>query len=161
MLQCGRGTPICLAHLLIAPQEILRYLERIKDVFYTLLQENTNAMLLVNQETVEAIELKAPRTSTADAKMLRGQLLGGVIFGAFSDQARAEIWTRLQMVDGLVPSLFTFFKDVHYLEALAGCMTRLIKLLPGDTVYTALARAFSDTNERTDRVVLQVASLRP
>ncbi len=106
---------------------------------------------------MEAIELKAPRTSTEDAKILCGQLLGGVIFSAFSDQARAGIWTRLQMLDGLVPSIFTFFKDVHYMEALAGCMTRLTRLLPGDTVSTALARAFSDTTERTDRAVLQIA----
>ena len=114
-------------------------------------------MLLVDQETVEAIELKAPRTSTEDAKILCGQLLGGVIFSAFSDQARAGIWTRLQMLDGLVPSIFTFFKDIHYLKALAGCMTRLTRLLPGDTMSTALTRAFSDTTERTDRAVLQIA----
>jgi len=65
--------------------------------------------------------------------------------------------SRLQVVDGLVPSLFTFFRDVHYLEALAGCMTRLTRLLPGDTVSTALARDFSDTAERTGRAVLQIA----
>ncbi|KAF6229360.1 hypothetical protein HO133_007476 [Letharia lupina] len=61
------------------------------------------------------------------------------------------------MLDGLVPFIFTFFKDVHYLEVLAGCMTRLTRLLPEDTVSTALARAFSDTTERTDRAVLQIA----
>lgn len=67
---------------------------------------------------------------------------------------RAGIWTRLQMLDSLVPSIFTFFKDVHYLEAVAGCMTRSTRLLPRDTVSTALAGAFSDTTERTDRAVL-------
>jgi hypothetical protein len=143
--------------LLIAPQEILCYLGRIKDVFYTLLQGDTNASLLMNHETVEAIELKAPRTSTADAKLLRGQLQGGFIFSAFNDQARADIWTRLREVDGLIPSLSTFPKDILYLEVLAGCMTRLIKLLPGETVSTAFERAFSEANERTDQAVIQVA----
>ena len=61
------------------------------------------------------------------------------------------------MLGGLVPSIFTFFKDIHYLKALAGCITRLTRLLPGDTVSTALARAFSYTTERTDRAVLQIA----
>ena len=114
-------------------------------------------MHLVDQETMEAIELKAPRTSTKNAKILCGQLLGEVIFSVFSDQARAGIWTRLQMLNNLVPFIFIFFKDVHYLETLAGCMTRLTRFLPGDTVFTALARAFSDTTERTDRVVFQIA----
>lgn len=59
-------------------------------------------MLLVDQETVEAIELRAPRTSTEDAERLCGQLLRGVISSAFSDQARVGIWTRLQMLDGLL-----------------------------------------------------------
>lgn len=106
---------------------------------------------------MEAIESKALRTSTTDANILRGQVVGGVIFSAFSDQARAGIWTRLQMADGLVPSLSTFFKDVHYLEALAYCVIRLTRLLPGETVSTALARAFSDTAGRTDRADPQVA----
>lgn len=37
------------------------------------------------EEDVAAIELKAPRASTADAKIVRGQIFGGVIMGAFSD----------------------------------------------------------------------------
>ena len=154
------GMRISTLHTIMAikcDDEILRYLEHIKDVWETLLQGDTSAKLLVDQATVEAVELKAPRVSTVDANVLQGQLQGGLIFGAFSDQARADIWTRLRAVEGLIPSLFTFFKDVLYLEALAGCMTRLIRLLPGDTVFTALGRAFSDTNERSERAVIQVA----
>ena len=59
-------------------------------------------MLLVDQEMVEAKELRAPRTSTEDAEILCGQLLGGVIFSAFSGRARVGIGTRLQMLDGLL-----------------------------------------------------------
>lgn len=106
---------------------------------------------------MEAIELKAPQASTADATILRGQIFGGVIFSAFSDQARAGILTRLQSIDGLIPSLYNFFQDVHYLEALAGCMTRLIRLKSGDTVSSALARAFSNATNETDKAIVQIA----
>jgi len=113
-------------------------------------------MQKVDQATVKALELKAPRLSTLDAKVLRGQVLEGEIFGAFSEQERVAIWGRLQAVDGLIPSLFTFFEDVKYLEACANCVKRLVSLSPRDTVFTALEKAFCDTNQRTDRAVIQV-----
>ena len=105
---------------------------------------------------MKALELKAPRLSTLDAKVLRGQVLGGEIFGAFSEQERVAIWGRLQAVDGLIPSLFTFFEDVKYLEACANCVKRLVSLSPRDTVSTALEKAFCDANQRADRTVIQV-----
>jgi len=113
-------------------------------------------MQKVDQATVKALELKAPRLSTLDAKVLRGQVLGGEIFGAFSEQERVAIWGRLQAVDGLIPSLFTFFEDVKYLEACANCVKRLVSLSPRDTVSTALEKAFCDANQRADRAVIQV-----
>jgi len=111
-------------------------------------------MQKVDQATVKALELKAPRLSTLNAKVLRGQVLGGEIFGAFSEQERVAIWGRLQAVDGLIPSLFTFFEDVKYLEACANCVKRLVSLSPRDTVSTALEKAFCDTNQRADRAVI-------
>ncbi len=38
----------------------------------------------VDQVTVEALELQAPRVSTVDAEALRNQVLGGKIFDGFS-----------------------------------------------------------------------------
>ncbi len=103
---------------------------------------------------MKALELKAPRLSTLDVKVLRGQVLGGKIFGAFSEQERVAIWGRLQVVDDLIPSLFTFFEDVKYLEACANCVKRLISLSLRDIVFIALEKAFCDTNQRADRVVI-------
>ncbi len=113
-------------------------------------------MQKVDQATVKALELKAPRLSTLDAKVLRGQVLGGEIFGAFSEQERVAIWGRLQAVDGLIPSLFTFFEDVKYLEACANCVKRLVSLSSRDIVSIALEKAFCDANQRADRTVIQV-----
>jgi len=113
-------------------------------------------MQYVDEITVKALELRAPRFCTRDAGDLRAQLLGGTIFSAFSERDRAGIWARLQAVDGLIPSLYALFENVNYLKALAACMTRLVRPSPGDTVSTALFKAFSDINQRADRAVIQI-----
>ncbi len=113
-------------------------------------------MQYVDEITVKALELRAPRFCTRDAGDLRAQLLGGTIFSAFSERDRAGIWVRLQAVDGLIPSLYALFENVNYLKALAACMTRLVRPSLGDTVSTALFKAFSDINQRADRAVIQI-----
>jgi hypothetical protein len=113
-------------------------------------------MQYVDEITVKALELRAPRLCTRDAGDLRAQVLGGTIFSAFSERDRVGIWARLQAVDGLIPSLYALFENVNYLKALAACMTRLVRPSLGDTVSTALFKAFSDINQRADRAVIQI-----
>ena len=143
-------------NLLKARQVILHYLYHIEDVWGKLLLHDASAMQYVDEVTVSALELRAPRVCTRDADDLRGQVLGGIIFSAFSEQDRVGIWARLQAVDGLIPSLSALFKNLNYLKALVDCMMRLVRPSPGDTVSTALFNAFSDTNQRADRAILQV-----
>ena len=57
-------------------------------------------------------------------------------------------------MDDLIPSLNAFFENLNYLKVLADCMTRLISSLPGDTVFIALFKAFSDTDQRPDRAII-------
>ncbi|KAK3179475.1 hypothetical protein OEA41_009761 [Lepraria neglecta] len=109
-----------------------------------------------NKVTVKALELRVPSVSIRDADELRGPVLGGTIFSAFSEQDRVGTWARLQAVDGLIPTLYTLFEDLNYLKALFDYITRLIRPSPGDTVSTALFKAFSDTNQSPDRAVIQV-----
>ena len=110
----------------------------------------------VDEVTVKALELRAPRVCTRDADEVRGQILGGTIFSAFGEEDRAGIWARVQAVDDLIPSLDALFENLKYLKVLADCMARLLSPLPGDTVSTALFKAFSDTNQRPDRAIIQV-----
>ena len=110
----------------------------------------------VDEVTVKALELRAPRVCTRDADEVRGQILGGTIFSAFGEEDRAGIWARVQAVGDLIPSLDTLFENLNYLKVLTDCMTRLVSPSPGDTVSTALFKAFSDTNQRPDRAIVQV-----
>ena len=142
--------------LLKIRQVILRYLYHIGDVWGKLLQHDTNVMQHVDEVTVKALELRAPRVCTRDADEVRGQILGGTIFSAFGEEDRAGIWARVQAVDDLIPSLDTLFENLNYLKVLTDCMTRLVSPSPGDTVSTALFKAFSDTNQIPDRAIIQV-----
>ena len=142
--------------LLKIRQVILRYLYHIGDVWGKLLQHDTSVMQHVDEVTVKALELRAPRVCTRDADKVRGQILGGTIFSAFSKEDLAGIWARVQAVDDLIPSLDALFENLNYLKVLADCMTRLVSPSPGDTVSTALFKAFSDTNQRPDRAIIQV-----
>lgn len=94
-----------------------QHLDHIREVWVTLLGHNKNPTRKVDQATVESVELQAPWALTLDAKTLRGQVLGGEIFDCFHEQDRVQIWSRLQAVDGLIPSLFTLFENVKYLKS--------------------------------------------
>ena len=99
-------------------------------------------MQYVDEVTVKALELRAPRVCTRDADEVRGQILGGTIFSAFGEQDRGGIWARVQAVDDLIPSLDALFENLNYLKVLADCMTRLVKPSPGDTVHRAFQGFF-------------------
>lgn len=82
----------------------------------------------MDEITVITLELTASRASTSDAEELRGQVRGGKIIAAFNDQEREHILTKLLLVNGLIPSLHTFFRDLQYLQACVDCVKRLIVL---------------------------------
>lgn len=89
--------------------------------------------------------------------MLRSQVRGGKIFGAFNEQEREHILTKLLSVNGLIPSLHTFFKDLQYLQACVDCVKRLISLSPGQTLFNAMECAFTGIDQRDGQVMLQIA----
>ncbi|KAH6696623.1 hypothetical protein BKA61DRAFT_441268, partial [Leptodontidium sp. MPI-SDFR-AT-0119] len=55
-------------------------------------------------------------------------LRAGEIFSAVDDSKREDIWSKLSIVEGLIPSLYTFFIDVLYLENYVNCVKRLTTL---------------------------------
>ncbi|OBT50791.1 hypothetical protein VE04_09038 [Pseudogymnoascus sp. 24MN13] len=147
------GMKITTLHKMMALKcdtELLHYLRRIKQVWSDLVRGNKAAMGKIDQTTVKALELKAPRASTSDAEFLRIRVRGGEVFSAFDDCERDDIWSRIECVEGLIPSLATFFKDIGYLERLANC----VKRLTGDNVQIshAFKQLFSPVDQQDGRV---------
>ncbi|KAH7323832.1 hypothetical protein BKA65DRAFT_555502 [Rhexocercosporidium sp. MPI-PUGE-AT-0058] len=111
-----------------------------------------DALGRIDTATVKALEGRAPGASTKDLSELRG----GKIFSAFSDRERDVIWERLKMIDGLVPSLFTFFRDIQYLKLCIDCLKRLVIVPKRESVCETLARTYSDENQREGQVKIQI-----
>lgn len=125
----------------------MTYLTHIKDVWSQLLRHNKEAMLMVDQATVKAVELMAPKSSKRDAQALHGQLVSGQIFSGFNLESREIIWSGLRTISGLIPSLYTFFEDLKYLEACAGTMRHLVRPSPKQTLRSALNQIFFGNNQ--------------
>jgi len=102
---------------------------------------------------VKALEERAPGASTKDLS----ELQGGKIFSAFNNREREMIYERLKMIDGLVPSLFTFFRDIQYLKRCIDCLERLVIVPKRESVCETLARTYSDENQREGHVKIQIS----
>jgi len=53
-------------------------------------------MKKIDLDTVDALQLLAPRKSRYDAKTARGLILSGQVFAEFSDEERRTIWNRIK-----------------------------------------------------------------
>ena len=98
---------------------------------------------MVEEASVSALELRAPRNSKHDAQILHGQIASGQIFALFNVQDRETIWSELRTIDGLIPSLATFFEDLKYLQACAGSLRHLVEPTPRHTMRSALDELFT------------------
>ncbi|KAL5325404.1 hypothetical protein ACEPPN_006529 [Leptodophora sp. 'Broadleaf-Isolate-01'] len=139
------------------PELIMNYLEGMKKFYSDLVEGDEHAMEKIDPATVKAIELRAPRASTRDAKFLSSEIYGGKIFSAFSGPEREEIWRRLQMIEGLVPSLRTFFCDVVYLELLTNSVRRLTQVPKNKSLIEALRKRFTGVNQEDGLIRIQIA----
>ena len=116
-------------------------------IFKRVLHRDKTALQRVDQVTIKAFELKAPKYSKRDARDLQGKVLSGQICSLFSQEEREAIWSELRSIDYLISSLFTFFEDLKYLRAYADYLKRLVKVSRRDIVRTALERKFPYTEE--------------
>ncbi|KAJ5951029.1 uncharacterized protein N7479_009442, partial [Penicillium vulpinum] len=77
-------------------------------------------ILKVNPYTVEIL------VSSKDRTTVKGLIHSGEVFLNFTVSERTSIWKRLKRTEGIILSLYTFFKDLWYLELYANCIKRLI-----------------------------------
>lgn len=109
-------------------------------------------MAKIDIDTVEVLQLKAPAASAADARVIKGMILSGEAFSLLTEPERTAIWERMSTHDacnGIIPSLFTFFRDVNYLEKCANGMKQLVELSKGwPTVRAAMKHSFKSDGRR-------------
>ncbi|KAA8642578.1 uncharacterized protein ATNIH1004_011523 [Aspergillus tanneri] len=129
-------------------EEIVHYLIYVREFWSFLANKNRSQMMRIDAHTVESLQLLAPGVSRKDAKIVRGLVLGGEAFSAFDDSERTAIWEKLQRTKVVIPSLFTFFKDIYYLEACAHCVQRLVEVSDcHPTLSTAMRRILRSSEQ--------------
>ncbi|KIM93115.1 hypothetical protein OIDMADRAFT_138367, partial [Oidiodendron maius Zn] len=101
----------------------------------------------IDHGTVNAMQCRAPGASTLDAQFVRGELLGGSAFGGFSDQERAVMVENILPFRRTIPSLYTFFQDIHFLEACADSVKWLVTVPPGQSLFKTLGDCYKRTDE--------------
>ncbi|OBT56673.1 hypothetical protein VE04_03814 [Pseudogymnoascus sp. 24MN13] len=142
------GMKVTTMHTVMATrcyEEIQHYLQHIFTAFVGFFNGIENGIQRLDKATVKAIERKAPAVSTSDSQELSIAIFNGAIFSGFSSQERRVIWGNILKFRGIIPSLSTFFEDMHLLEACVNCIRWLVTV-PTDqadqTLFTALGEAF-------------------
>ncbi|KAJ5944575.1 hypothetical protein N7516_004743 [Penicillium verrucosum] len=69
-------------------------------------------ILKVNPYTVEILQLLVPRVSSKDRTTVKGLIYSSEVFSNFTESERTLIWKRLKRIEGIILSLYIFFKDL-------------------------------------------------
>ncbi|QKX63179.1 uncharacterized protein TRUGW13939_10348 [Talaromyces rugulosus] len=153
------GMRVSMMHRVIASnctKEILTYLNHIKHFWSTIVDHDPLSMNKIDEDTVQQLQLKAPRLSRIDRENIHTLIRGGKIFISFSDMEREMIWSRMEHFDGLIPSLYTFFEDFKYLEDCASCVKRLLPDCT-DSVWRTMSEMFVASPEAEQEVLIQTS----
>ncbi|KAJ5178973.1 hypothetical protein N7492_002183 [Penicillium capsulatum] len=115
-------------------------------------------MLRIDTHTVETLQLLAPGISSKDRITVKGFVHSGEVFPNFTKSERSSIWKQLKKTEGIIPSLFTFFKDLWYLESCANCIKGLITpSRPFSTIRSATRAAFLAFEPAHARFLIQTS----
>jgi hypothetical protein len=115
-------------------------------------------MLKFDVSSVQRLQLLAPGVSSKDRKNVEGLVLSGEVFSNFSLSERKSIWKRMKNRKTIIPSLYTFFQDIYYLESCANCMKRLVT--PQPTIRMAMRKAFSPADSTEVECLIQTSETR-
>ena len=91
-----------------------------------------------------------------DRDFLSSQMSEGIIFSAFPEDERQRIWRRLSRHQPLILTLYTFFKDIVYVQLLIDCLKRLIKLPRGESISEFIQGAYKGQEQKKGQVKIQV-----
>lgn len=110
---------------------------------------------VVDANSVAQLQGLAPRQSTVDAKCIADMMSTKKVFARVNSEGdRAAILANLLSVRSMIPSLFTFFEDLKYLEP---CAKVLKALLPPGT-RKSVFRGLMGSHFAQERALVEHAS---
>ncbi len=78
-------------------------------------------MKRMDYDSVRVLELTCPKASASDAQMMNERFLGRLL----SKEQQDNVKGRALKVDTLIPSFYSFFRDLNYLEFLVNAIKKL------------------------------------
>jgi hypothetical protein len=122
---------------------MIHYLSHIQDTWKRILQDEA-LVDYVDEASVEAVQLRAPKISQLDRDFIQLCMESGKLFPGIKDNAiRASVLKNLLSIH-LIPSLYTFLKDMEYLKPCAKIMKRLIPKPPKQKQMMTLRRRYQE-----------------
>jgi Protein of unknown function (DUF3723) len=111
----------------------------------------------IDQETIRELQLLVP--GGPDRTKVKGLVLSGEAFREFNQSERRSIWRVLRHRQEIIPSLYTFFKDLSYLEATASCLSRLLDLatVRQPTMYSGMKQIYNPVRHGRNDYPIQVS----
>lgn len=82
---------------------------------------------MVDAHSVAILETLAPRLSSSDASIVRNSMEDGTLFPTLANRSdKDRLLRNLLAVEGMIPSLYTFFEYLKYLEPCAKIMRGIL-----------------------------------
>ncbi|KAH8792221.1 hypothetical protein F5882DRAFT_290887, partial [Hyaloscypha sp. PMI_1271] len=122
------GTFLRLSNL-HCPEEMTRYLRRVKATMVYIIGENENDWFLIDANTAFLLQGLCPGLSLEDRAFVQMRMLSRELFPAIQDDnIRSQILERICSIKYVIITIYTFLEDTKYLEP---CTRILKKVLPG------------------------------
>lgn len=135
-------------------EELLHYLRHIHSMWLEIFTGHLELMGTVDYRSVQVLQLRAP-TSVRDLAEINDNMRNGTLFPSVRGaQARAEILHNIHAIKRIIPSIFTFFEDLKYLEPLANAMKKLVgrSQKTKTSVYREFQHAFAATDSGSFKI---------
>ncbi|EED22726.1 hypothetical protein TSTA_062140 [Talaromyces stipitatus ATCC 10500] len=109
-----------------ANSEYVHYLVEIQKCFGEALEQSPAHMARLTASDIETLQCTAPGSSEDDRKTLEGLVQGGKLLKAFDGNEQRVIYDHLCSRPFMIPTLFTFFQDIHIINQCAPMIAKLI-----------------------------------
>ncbi|RMJ21259.1 hypothetical protein PHISP_07872, partial [Aspergillus sp. HF37] len=139
-------------------EEIVHSLAHLREYWSSLVRNNREKLLKIDVYTIETLQLLAPGISTRDRTTAKGIVLSGAVFSNFTQSERSSIWKKMKKKDQVIPSLYTFFRNMRYLKSCADCIKRLVVFSQyRSTVKSAMGGIFKPADPASRECLIQTS----
>ncbi|PWW72046.1 hypothetical protein C7212DRAFT_38371, partial [Tuber magnatum] len=123
-------------------EEAVRYLQHIRNIWTRICTDRANVVAGTDRKTIEMLQLRAPCASNADRKYIEQEMDSKLLFPTITDISDCKAVRESIQQMRQIPSLFTFFEDLKYLEYCAKAFHSIIGS-PQGTIHECMSHLYT------------------